>query len=160
MVKTSMQVEGLEALRKALRTLPIELQKKPLSDCVAAGARVIRKEAVSIVRKDTGLLARSIYATRGVRALTEAAAFVAVKKLSGKKIAAFKKATGLPAEKNPNDPYYWYILEHGKSTRTAHPFLRPAFDRKKEEAVEAMKRVLRESTERIAKRLAWPKGAR
>ena len=160
MAKFSVSVEGLEGLRIALRELPGQVQAKTLSGAVAAGARVILEEARRQVRVDTGLLKRMLRATRGVRRSTDAAAFVTVRRLSNKKIAEYKKKTGKAAATNPDDPFYWSILEFGKSTRTAHPFIRPAFAIARMDALEKIKDALRKGIQREARKLAWPKGSK
>lgn len=142
-LRTSVKMEGLDGLRIALRELPDRIQSKVLQDAVAKGAVVVRNEARAVALVDTGLLRRSIRSTRGKRRDSEASAFVSVRRLSKKRIAAFKQKQMKAGKKansglNPDDPYYWSILEFGKSTRTAHPFLRPAFNRRKEEAAKTI----------------------
>jgi HK97 gp10 family phage protein len=149
-LKMSAKMEGANGLRLLLLRLPKELQTKTLSNAVAKGARVIAAQAKAMVRVDTGLVRRSIRSTRGKRRDTEASAFVSVRSLSKKKVAAFKKETGKKSGLNPNDPYYWKVLEFGKSSRTSHPFIRPAFEAKKHEAAKEIMDYLREGIERIA----------
>ena len=155
-----MKIGGLEALRKALRELPEKIQSRVLSGAVAGGARVVLKEARARVRIDTGLLRRMLRATRGKRNGSEAAAFVTVRRLSKKKIAAYKRKTGKGSASNVLDPFYWSILEFGKSTRTAHPFIRPAFNATKKEAAEEIKKALQAGIEKEAKKLSWGRGAK
>jgi len=161
-IKTSMKIEGLDGLRLALQELPKEVAKKVLSNAVSKGARVVRDEAKQIVptlkvpdkRRTAGLLKRMLRVVRGKRRSdTESASFVAVRGLSNKKIAAFKKATGKKGADNPLDPFYWSILEFGKSSRTAHPFIRPAFNRKKEVAAKAIGTELDKGIQKIARQL-------
>ena len=154
----SMKIEGLEQLRRALRELPEKLQSRVLSGAVAGGARVVLKEARARVRVDTGLLRRMLRATRGKRNGSEAAAFVTVRRLSKKKIAAYKRASGKAGSANVLDPFYWSILEFGKTTRTAHPFIRPAFEVTKAKAAEEIKNALRKGIEKEAKKLGWGRG--
>lgn len=156
----SIKIEGLESLRKALRELPDKIQSRVLSGAVASGARVVLKEARARVRVDTGLLRRMLRATRGKRNGSEAAAFVTVRRLSKKKIAEYKRNTGKAAATNAMDPFYWSILEFGKSTRTAHPFIRPAFNATKKDAAEAIKKALQAGIEKEAKKLGWGRGAK
>lgn len=132
-IRTSVKIEGLEALRRQLRQLPEELQKKALGDAVAKGANLIRDEARVRAPFLTGMLKRSIRSTRSVRRGSEAAAFVGVRRLTKKTLRklGFK-----------GDAFYWKFLEFGTSKQPAQPFLRPAFDSKKEKAVEVIKQVL------------------
>ena len=154
-VKFSVEMKGLEQMRVALRELPKLVQQKVLEGAVAAGGKVIAKEAKQKVLVDTGLLRRNIRSTRGKRRDSEASAFVTVRRLTKAKIRAYKKATGKDASTNPLDPYYWRVLEFGKSTRTAHPFLRPAFNEKGKDAAEAIKEKLGAGIEEQAKKVAW-----
>jgi len=158
-IKSNIKIEGLEELRRALRDLPEALlQTQALSAGVSAGAKVMRDEARSRVlilkkpdkRRTPGLVRRMLRATRGIRRSSEVSAFVSVRRLTAKAIGKFKRKTGKDAADNPLDPFYWSILEFGKSTRTAHPFLRPAFDTKKEAAAHAIKDGLRKGIEKAA----------
>jgi HK97 gp10 family phage protein len=151
--KISMKVEGLDSLRLALHKLPERVAARALSAAVAGGARVVVKEAKARVREDTGLLKRMLRATRGKRKSWEATAFVTVRRLSRKKIAEFKRKTGKKSSANPLDPFYWAILEFGKSDRTRHPFIRPAFDSKKEEAAKEIGVALDKAIQKEAKKL-------
>ena len=154
-IRTSVQVQGLESMRRALRDLPEKVQQRQLSASVAAGARVVLAKAKELVRVDTGLLQRMLRATRGKRRDSEASAFVTVRRLSKKAIAAYKSKTGKKGSTNREDPFYWSILEFGKSTRTAHPFIRPAFAEEKRNAATVIVNKLRAGIEKEAKALAW-----
>lgn len=162
-IKTSMKIEGLEELRKALRLLPEELQKKSLGDAVAKGASVIRDEAKRLApvlkepskHRTPGLLRRMIRSTRGVRNGSEAAAFVSVRRLVKKALAKAKAKTKKSGAEL--DPFYWAFIEFGTSKRKAHPFLRPAFDTQKEKAAEQIKQALAEG---LAKAAAKVRGRR
>ena len=49
--------------------------------------------------------------------------------------------------------YYWRFLEFGTSKLSAKPFLRPAFEAKKDAAVDAIKAKLAEAIEKTAAKL-------
>jgi HK97 gp10 family phage protein len=156
--KVSMTIHGLDGLRIALQELPENLCKRVLSNAVAKGARVTLKEARAKVKVDTGLLRRMLRATRGVRRAYEASAFVTVRRLSKRKIAEYKKRAGKKATTNPEDPFYWSILEFGKSNRTAHPFIRPAFESSKQDAAEEIKKEIGVGIEKEVRKLQWSSG--
>jgi HK97 gp10 family phage protein len=66
--------------------------------------------------------------------------YVGVRGLSKKASRQFKsntdrKGKALKGSDNPRDPYYWMWVELGTSKMAARPFLRPAFEAKKVEAV-------------------------
>lgn len=166
-LRMSVRIEGLDELRVALQELPVKLQEKTLAAAVVKGARVVLARARKLVpvmdasdatpallkRRTPGLLRRMLRVTRGVRRNTEAAAFVSVRRPSTKAVMRFKRETGRKSAENPNDPFYWSILEFGKSTRTARPFIRPAFEQTKREAAEAIKEALRRGIEKAASEL-------
>lgn len=68
---------------------------------------------------------------------------ITVKKLSTKRIEAFKTKHGKSGAKNPNDPFYWRFVEFGTSKMPAKPFLRPAFEQSKHQAAKAIIHTLR-----------------
>jgi hypothetical protein len=61
---------------------------------------------------------------------------VGIKMLSTAAVSRFKRRSGRGSSENPNDPYYGTILEFGKSDRTRHPFLKPAFASSAQRAVQ------------------------
>lgn len=161
-IRSSVHIEGLDQLRKNLRALPEQLQKKALGDAVAKGAHVIKTEAAArapVLATQTpyripGVLRRMIRSTRGIRRDSEASAFVLVRKQTRKALAKFKQRTrGQARAVNPQDAWYWRFLEFGTSKMAARPFLRPAFDTKKEDAARTIKDALREGIEAAAKKL-------
>ena len=155
-IRTSIKVEGLNELRIALQELPIKAQERVLPGAVAKGAVVIRNLArkyaptlkIPTPRRIAGLLRRMIRSTRGVRRATEATAFVSVRRLSAKAITKFKRMTGKGSSENQNDPFYWRFQEFGTAKMAAKPFLRPAFDQGKEQAVQVIKDELSAGIER------------
>lgn len=155
-IRSSMKIEGLDALRRALRQLPDAVQKKVLAGAVAKGAKVIADDARSRApvlktpdaRRTPGLLRRMIRATRGKRNGSEAASFVSVRRLVGKALGKMKIKKGQTGAQL--DPFYWAFQEFGSSGRPAQPFLRPAFDAKKEAAALEIKTALAEGIAREA----------
>ena len=138
----SIEVEGLEQLRLALRTLPEKVQSKILGAATAKAALPIRNAARAASPMKTGRLRRNIRSTRGKRNGSEASAFVSVRKLNAKAVAKFKRTTGKKATANPNDAFYWRHHEFGTAKMRARPFLRPAFEQQKFAAVQVLKEAL------------------
>jgi HK97 gp10 family phage protein len=161
-LKTSVRIEGLDRLRRIFRELPEALQEKELGNAVSKGAAVIGREAQRLApelktddpRRTKGLLRRMIRWTRGVRRSSEAAAFVSVRR-PGKKAVAKAKRGGSTG--SHIDPWYWKLIEFGTSRMKAIPFLRPAYESKKMEAVETIKNELAIGIDKQAKRLARTK---
>lgn len=151
----SIEVRGLAQLNKALKTLPETVQRNVLSRAVVRGARIIQRAAKSRAPVLSGNLRKNIIVSRGVRRGTEASAFVIIRKWSQKAIAAFKKRSKKKGRANPRDPFYWQFLEFGTSKMAARPFMRPAFEAKKEEAAKEVRDALREEIEKELRKLAW-----
>lgn len=149
-------VEGLAELRAALRELPQRIARNALRGAVSAGAAVIRKEAkaraplytgkVADGHPPPGTLKRAVYQKQinELSSLTNQVFFVGVR--HGKKY----QKQGKKGDKS-QDAYYWRFVEFGTSNMAARPFMRPAFEAKKNEAVAAIKTYL---TDRIAKEVA------
>lgn len=112
---------------------------------MAAGAVIIRNEARQLAPKDTGELIKDILIkrakqTRGTNGL-EYHVFVRTGKKS--RLAGKKRNVS-------RDSFYWRFQEFGTSKMPAHPFMRPAFDKKKEEAAEAIRAYLAARIEKEA----------
>jgi HK97 gp10 family phage protein len=146
----SVKITGLADLEKTLNDFPVKLEKKILVGGVRAGANVFRTEA-------------------RLRALVAEKALI--KKFSGqkvivppgfmrKKIASWQKRrtqyavtffVGIAGYKDRFTklfPFWWRFIEFGTSKMAAKPFLRPAYEAKKMEAIEAMKEYLAQRIEK------------
>lgn len=134
-------VEGLREIQSALQQLPDRIARNVLRGAVGAGASVIRQEAKLRApvaegpqRPDApppGTLKRAVY-SKQIRELSSVAKqvyFVGVRR--GRK---YRKVG-----KQYMDAFYWWFVENGTSKMAARPFLRPAFEAKKNEAVEAIR---------------------
>ncbi|WP_186275798.1 HK97-gp10 family putative phage morphogenesis protein [Burkholderia gladioli] len=140
-------IQGLDELYAALRQLPDNISRNVLRGMVNAGATVIRQECVVLApvyegddpRADPGLIKRSIFQKQiPERSNKQTQTFyVGVRvgkgrtvKLRGRVLAA--------------DAWYWRFPEFGTAKMAAKPFMRPAFEARKEAAIEAMKRYAEE----------------
>ena len=141
-----MQLTGFKELAAALRELPERVAKNALRSAVNAGASEIRKQAKANAPKDTGLLEKNIY-QKQIREQSDATKQVFFVGVRGAK----KKKKG---EKKVEVPFYWRFIEFGTSKMPAKPFLRPAFDAKKEVAIERIGEKLDERIQKYAKELA------
>jgi HK97 gp10 family phage protein len=134
-------IEGLAELDRALHALPGNIAKNVLRGAVGAGAAVIRKEAKSRApvaegpqRPDApppGTLQRAIY-SKWIRELSDWSKQTFI--VSVKKGRKYRKAG-----KKYTDAFYWWFVENGTSKMAARPYLRPAFEAKKTEAIEAIR---------------------
>ncbi len=154
----TVRIEGLAELDRALRELPDRLARNGLRASVYAGASVIRAEARARAPKAAaslgpnhpppGPLKRSVI-MKHIRELSGAGRqtfFVLVR--HGKKYRKQGKKQNLS-----QDAWYWRFLEFGTRKMIARPFLRPALEAKRAEAVQAIKARLTERIELEAKNL-------
>lgn len=155
----TIEVQGLKELQRYLHQLPQEIQKRPLRSAVAAGAKVISDAAINNAPQgETGNLRKSIYRyrSRSQSATGKETFLVGVRKGKAKfKDNARNRRLGRVGKtyQTQGEAYYWRFVEFGTSKLSARPFLRPAFERNKEEAVKVMKDRLRRSIEQQAKKL-------
>jgi HK97 gp10 family phage protein len=132
----------LDELRARLLELPKELQKGPLRSAVSAGAKVVQDKAKELAPLDEGTLKRSIYRTRS-RSLSSAV----------QETHVVGVRYGRQYRRRGQDAWYWRFLEFGTSKLAARPFLRPAFDQMKVEAVMEIKNKLALAIERSVLKL-------
>lgn len=147
-MKVEIKVHGLREIEQAMKALPGRMDKKLLDKGLVAGARLVRDEAKALVpllkepdaRRVRGTIQRAIHAGRVRPTRYRATVWVRVRQLTKGQIRRFKR-TQLRHNKraraalNPNDPFYWFFVEFGTSKMAARPFMRPAFQSKKEAAV-------------------------
>lgn len=141
MANQTQYVSGLRELARKLEQLPVKLQRNGLRKAVSSGAAVVRnavKESAPIGA--TGTLRRAVSMKRAKTPDAQIATYeVFVRqakngKVGSSKIAAYGKY----------DAYYWRFVEFGTSKAPAHPFLRPAWGRYKNEARDVIISTLRE----------------
>jgi len=120
-------------LLKKLRKLPSKVRDKVVVGAVRASAKPIIKEARALAPKRTGNLAKSIGAN---------------KRRSKGTIVHFSVS---PRKGGKYDGWYAHFVEFGTRKMAPRPFLRPAFENKGEEAINAAKEYMRK---RIDKELA------
>lgn len=141
----TMQITGLQDLNRMLTGLPQSLQTRVLRGMTATGASVIRKEAilrapvytgeVSQGHPPPGTLKKAIFQYRLSRECTPTRETFIVDVRKGKTI-------GKKGRINANDAFYANWVERGTAKMAAKPFMRPAFETKKQAAVEAMRAYL------------------
>lgn len=161
----TVKVEGLRELREALlRKVPAEMQGKVLQSALTAGARPIIKDAQSRAPQKTGRLRRAIYSVRDRVASNGVFEQRAVTVRQGKRAGQ-------------RDAYYWRWIEFGRGVversrgalgtpekgffgrevkaTPARPFLRPAFENRKGEALEVIRKRLAKAIEKAAAKARW-----
>lgn len=135
----TVQVEGLRDLGDRMKTLKADMANRIARAATAAGAVVIRNAAQQNVPVDTGNLKKNIIVKRIPKSESGLTSEHIVTVRKGK-LTQKQKSSGL------KDAYYGAFVEFGTVKKAAQPYLRPAYDRNKELAVEAI-------SDRIEKRL-------
>jgi HK97 gp10 family phage protein len=156
----SVDIKGLKELQAALNQLPREVQKRPLRAAVSAAAKVIQDEAKRRAPIDTGNLRKAIYRTRsrsGSGAGQETF-LVAVKKGKAEYANTTRNRRLNRVGKKyqtQGEAYYWRFIEFGRPSQgvAAKPFLRPAFENKKQMAVDVLKQKLGDAITKTAMKL-------
>jgi HK97 gp10 family phage protein len=151
---TTVNVEGLDGLLDRLKALPKEMSGKaggPAKKALIAGSIVIRDEARRLAPKDTGLLSANIIhyrakLTSGKAEMVKIGVRTGSRKY-GKTVKNVRKGIVGQEYKTRGDAYYWYFFEFGTEKMAARPFLRPAFESKKDEALEQIAVHLRKQIE-------------
>lgn len=139
----NVEIKGLKEIKEAMLALPPKMDRPLLNRSLVLGARLVRDAArqlapllkVPDARRVQGAIRRAIQAGAVRPEQYTATVWVRVRPLTRKQIASFKKKTGKSAGANINDAYYWRFVEFGTSKMSAQPFMRPAFESRKLEAV-------------------------
>lgn len=150
------RIEGLDALRQALLSLPDKLRRRALRNALAAGARIVRDAAKAGApvlakpspRRAAGTLRKAITVrtSKQARRAGDVGVYVNVRPAKGAARGA----------KSPSDPFYWRFVEFGTAKMRAQPYLRPAAEAKLQDALEAFERKLGPQIQRLDTN---PKGA-
>jgi HK97 gp10 family phage protein len=154
----SVDIKGLKELQAALNQLPREVQKRPLRAAVSAAAKVIQDEAKRRAPIDTGNLRKAVYRTRSRSGSGpgQETFLVAVKKGKAEYAnTARNRRLNRVGKKyqTQGEAYYWRFLEFGTAKMAAKPFLRPAFENKKQMAVDVLKQKLGDAITKTAMKL-------
>lgn len=107
---------------KALKTLPINIEKNIMVGATRASANVVKQEAQRLVPKKTGTLKKSIGVTKRNSKNRNEIQFSISPRTGGK-----------------NSGFYGRFIELGTSQMNAKPFLRPAIENTVDEVLQASK---------------------
>jgi len=128
----TLKVEGLAELTRRLRALPEAVQTKALRGMVSAAAEIVRAEAdlrapvysgpVGKRHPPPGSLKKAIYKAR---VTSESSASREVWQVNVRR-------------SGPAGAYYGAMVEYGTVKMAPHPYMRPAWDAKRQAALEAM----------------------
>ena len=137
-------VKGLKELRAALLELPKGIARNVLRGAVSAGAAVVRVEAKANAPQFTGTVAAG-HPPPGT--LKKAIYQKQIREKSNDKQQTFfvgvrQGKHARQSKKGLLDAFYGRFIEFGTSKMSAKPFMRPAFESKKDAAVQAIKAYL------------------
>lgn len=141
------EVKGLKELEAKLLAMGQKVGLKAIRTALVSGAQIIKQDAMARVPVDTGRLKKSLL----VKKLSKPNPFkeqVIVGVRSGKKL-----------QKTNRDAFYWKFLEFGHKDRSGKgisptPFIQPAFETKKNSAMDRIKVVLQKKIAQYAKERA------
>lgn len=156
-------IRGLDELKKTFLALPAELGEKVVRGGLRAAAKPIRDEARANApvlkkpdpRRKPGVVQKAISVRKSKQ--DKYGVYVGIKPLGAKQIKSFKQGGGKSSE-NPDDPFYWIFSEFGTVNMPADPFMRPAYESKKYEALKNFEDYAQKRTVKVAEKLARDKG--
>jgi len=133
-IDVNLDFSGLEDIARDLETLSRAENNKVLRDATRAGADVLKTEVINRAPVRTGKTKKNVVVvTQRSRRRGEIS--------SGVHIRGVNPRTGnsdnTMKASNPRNAFYWRFVELGTVNMPAHPFVRPAFDTRQEEAAEA-----------------------
>lgn len=164
-------VQGLSELLRAMEQLPREIASKNggiLRRALFAAAKVIRDEARITAPKRTGLLSQHVIAYRdrnpgasdmphfGMAAGGERYLIGVrrIKKKYGENRENRRKRRAGQSYTRDGSAFYWRFLEFGTAKMAAKPFMRPAFEARKYEALSVFKAALERGVRLAVKKVA------
>ena len=150
-MSVTIQIKGLDQLRKAFKQLPLDVESKCLKQSVLPAAKLIRDEVQMKAPVDTGRLERSILIKRVTGEDKWMATYLVVPR-HGPKYSNVKLGGGRTANL---DAYYWTWVEFGTRKMKGTPFMRPAWDKDQYAALGVMTKRLGESVDLAANALSW-----
>lgn len=134
MIDFDIDFSGLNDLAKDLELLSRAENNRVLRDATRAGAEVLAQGVRERAPVDTGKTKRNIVVvTQRSRRRGEISSGVHIRGVNPKTGNSDNKMKAT----NPRNAYYWRFVEMGTSSMPAHPFVRPAFDTRQEEAANA-----------------------
>jgi len=157
------KVEGLRELAQALRSLPVRVASKQLAKPVAQAGAMIRDAARIMAPYYTGAVSKG-HPPPG----TLKKAIILKKKPSGSPFIADyivtvkhgKRYQDVGKQHQNLDAFYWTFVEFGSIHNPKTPFLRPAFEALKNDALRVIVDGLRLGVETEAQGVTWFGGSR
>ncbi|MFJ5469408.1 HK97-gp10 family putative phage morphogenesis protein [Pectobacterium carotovorum] len=134
MIDFGLDFSDLSDIAKDLEKLSRAENNKVLRDATRAGADVLKEEVIANAPVRTGKMRKNVVVvTQKSKRRGEIS--------SGVHIRGVNPRTGNSDNKmkanNPRNAFYWRFVEMGTVDMPAHPFVRPAFDVRQEDAANA-----------------------
>lgn len=161
----TMQVTGFKELQSALKRLPANVARKVSRRAMRRGAVIIQQDAKRRAPVDTGGLRKNLKVVESGRASRQGVVLFRVRTSKGARHAYLMEYGTLPriikvAKYYDEATGRWRLIKNVRAGAVqARPFMRPAFDTKKQEAVRAIETTLKQGIELEARLLA-AKGGR
>ncbi len=134
MIDVNLDFSGLEDIARDLETLSRAENNKVLRDATRAGADVLKTEVINRAPVRTGKMKKNVVVvTQKSRRRGEISSGVHIRGVNPRTGNSDKTMKA----SNPRNAFYWRFVELGTVNMPAHPFVRPAFDTRQEEAAEA-----------------------
>lgn len=146
----NVRIEGLRELDRALAKLDDRIQRNVLNRSVSAGARVIRDEARILAPVEEGRLKRNIITKKRRGRKGQSNWMVGVRGINE---STGNSDTSMKSD-DPKNAFYGRFVEFGTSKMSPRPFMTPAYESKRRDAVEVIKQTLREGINRESRGLA------
>lgn len=149
MIDINLDFSGLDEIARDLETLSRAENNKVLRDATRAGAEVLREEVIQRAPERSGKLKKNVVVlTQKSRRRGEISSGVHIR---GRNMRTGNSDNSMKAS-DPKNAFYWRFVELGTVNMPAHPFVRPAFDTRQEQAAQAaMERMNRAIDEVLSK---------
>ncbi|MDT3751437.1 HK97 gp10 family phage protein [Citrobacter freundii complex sp. 2023EL-00966] len=149
MIDISLDFSGLEAISRDLELLSRAENNKVLRDATRAGAEVLKDEVVERAPERTGKLKKNVVVvTQKSRRRGEISSGIHIR---GRNMRTGNSDNTMKAS-DPRNAFYWRFVEMGTVNMPPHPFVRPAFDVRQEQATEvAIRRMNQAIDEALSK---------
>ena len=149
------EVRGLSELGEALKNFPEVLGRKYLRKATFAAAGVIKEDAITRAPVHTGAMKEHIAVFRRKSEPSEAHYAIGVKGIKFNKkvkrvLRNLRKIAGVKRLNIAGDLYYWRFLEFGTAKMPARPFMRPAFEAQKMNAIDKFRESLADGVQAAA----------
>lgn len=175
-MKVSVKISGLKELDKALALLPKAAAKSTLTRLVKMAGEPIAQAASSMAPRETGELSSSIKVSTRIVNSVGKKDYASVMKAGGSKKEARSALlsaraggvsdsfviayVGPEKAKTKGDAIKRIVQEFGSRKMSAHPYMRPAWEAKKNEALRIIRDGLASEIIQTARRIGKSKSAR